>query len=211
MEQNNYNEETKDQETNENVSKHEADNTLDKESQIDSQNDASKDVDDADNDTENSNEENNENTVDELSIIKKQLDESEERYKRLLAEFDNFRKRTEKEKLMMTDFGATLILTQVLTIVDNLERAVNNIPDDLKDNAFVDGIKKIYEQLMKTLEDLKVTPIKAKGEKFDANLHNAVMMDEESDCEEGTITEELQKGFMYKDQVLRHSMVKVKK
>ena len=156
------------------------------------------------------NQEENKET-DELSIIKKQLDESEEKYKRLLAEFDNYRKRTEKEKLMMTDFGATLILTQVLSIVDNLERAVNNVPDDLKDNAYVDGIKKIYDQLMKTLEDLKVTAIKAKGEKFDQNLHNAVMMDEESDCEEGTITEELQKGFMYKDQVLRHSMVKVKK
>lgn len=161
------------------------------------------------NETESNQEENKE--TDELSIIKNQLVESEEKYKRLLAEFDNFRKRTEKEKQMMADFGASLILTQVLGIVDNLERAVNNIPEDLKDNAYVDGIKKIYEQLMKTLEDLKVTPIKAKGEKFDQNLHNAVMMDEESDCEEGTITEELQKGFMYKDQVLRHSMVKVKK
>lgn len=149
--------------------------------------------------------------IDELSVIKSQLVESEEKYKRLLAEFDNYRKRTEKEKQMMTDFGAMLILTEVLGIVDNLERAVNNIPEDLKDNAYVDGIKKIYEQLMKTLEDLKVIPIKAKGEKFDQNLHNAVMTDEESDCEEGTITEELQKGFMYKDQVLRHSMVKVKK
>ena len=161
------------------------------------------------NETESNQEENKE--TDELSIIKNQLAESEEKYKRLLAEFDNFRKRTEKEKQMMADFGASLILTQVLGIVDNLERAVNNIPEDLKDNAYVDGIKKIYDQLMKTLEDLKVTPIKAKGEKFDQNLHNAVMMDEESDCEEGTITEELQKGFMYKDQVLRHSMVKVKK
>ena len=152
-----------------------------------------------------------EEETDELSNVKNQLVESEEKYKRLLAEFDNFRKRTEKEKQMMTDFGATLILTKVLGIVDNIERAVNNIPEDLKDNSYVDGIRKIYEQLMKTLEDLKVTPIKAKGEKFDQNLHNAVMTDEESDCEEGTITEELQKGFMYKDQVLRHSMVKVKK
>ena len=161
--------------------------------------------------TEEKQEEENNKEIDELSIVKNQLVESEEKYKRLLAEFDNYRKRTEKEKQMMTDFGATIILTQIIGIVDNLERAVNNIPEDLKDNAYVDGIKKIYDQLMKTLEDLKVTPIKAKGEKFDQNLHNAVMMDEETDCEEGTITEELQKGFMYKDQVLRHSMVKVKK
>lgn len=199
MEQNNFDKKIDKQKTDEENTKVE-DEILDEK-------DSSENVEQ--NETESNQEENKE--TDELSIIKNQLEESEEKYKRLLAEFDNFRKRTEKEKQMMADFGASLILTQVLGIVDNLERAVNNIPEDLKDNAYVDGIKKIYDQLMKTLEDLKVTPIKAKGEKFDQNLHNAVMMDEESDCEEGTITEELQKGFMYKDQVLRHSMVKVKK
>lgn len=199
MEQNNFDEKIDKQKTDE-------ENTKVEDEKLDEK-DSSENVEQ--NETESNQEENKE--TDELSIIKNQLAESEEKYKRLLAEFDNFRKRTEKEKQMMADFGASLILTQVLGIVDNLERAVNNIPEDLKDNAYVDGIKKIYDQLMKTLEDLKVTPIKAKGEKFDQNLHNAVMMDEESDCEEGTITEELQKGFMYKDQVLRHSMVKVKK
>ena len=199
MEQNNFDEKIDKQKTDE-------DNTKVEDEKLDEK-DSPENVEQ--NETESNQEENKE--TDELSIIKNQLAESEEKYKRLLAEFDNFRKRTEKEKQMMADFGASLILTQVLGIVDNLERAVNNIPEDLKDNAYVDGIKKIYDQLMKTLEDLKVTPIKAKGEKFDQNLHNAVMMDEESDCEEGTITEELQKGFMYKDQVLRHSMVKVKK
>ena len=199
MEQNNFDEKIDKQKTDE-------ENTKVEDEKLDEK-DSSENVEQ--NEIESNQEENKE--TDELSIIKNQLVESEEKYKRLLAEFDNFRKRTEKEKQMMADFGASLILTQVLGIVDNLERAVNNIPEDLKDNAYVDGIKKIYDQLMKTLEDLKVTPIKAKGEKFDQNLHNAVMMDEESDCEEGTITEELQKGFMYKDQVLRHSMVKVKK
>ena len=112
---------------------------------------------------------------------------------------------------MMIDIGASMILTKILPVVDNFERAINSIPEDIKDNSFVDGEDKIYKQMLKTFEELGVKPIEAVGKPFDANLHNAVMMDEESDCEEGTITEELQKGFMYKDQVLRHSMVKVKK
>lgn len=139
------------------------------------------------------------------------IKELENQYKRLLAEFENFRKRTEKEKIAMFDLGATTVLGKMLPIVDNFERAINSITEEIKDNPFVVGIDNIYKQLNKTLEDIGVKPIKALGEKFDANLHNAVMMDEESDAEEGTITEELQKGFMYKEEVLRHSMVKVKK
>ena len=150
----------------------------------------------------------NENVGDEEENKIKEL---ENQYKRLLAEFENFRKRTDKEKIAMFDLGATTVLGKMLPIVDNFERAVNSISDDNKDNPFVVGIDNIYKQLNKTLEDIGVKPIKALGEKFDANLHNAVMMDEESDAEEGTITEELQKGFMYKEEVLRHSMVKVKK
>lgn len=150
----------------------------------------------------------NENVEDEEENKIKEL---ENQYKRLLAEFENFRKRTEKEKIAMFDLGATTILGKMLPIVDNFERAINSITEEIKDNPFVVGIDNIYKQLNKTLEDIGVKPIKALGEKFDANLHNAVMMDEESDAEEGTITEELQKGFMYKEEVLRHSMVKVKK
>lgn len=196
----------------EEIKKEGLDNDKEKEQNIDNTNNtetdsSTKDI-DGNTETKSEQEENKEN-VDSNEDNK--LKESEEKYKRLLAEFDNYRKRTEKEKTMMTDFGATLILTQFLNIVDNIERAVSNIPEDIKDNPFVDGIKKIYDQLLKTLEDLKVTPIKSKGEKFDQNLHNAVLMDEESDEESGIITEELQKGYMYKDQVLRHSMVKVKK
>ncbi len=139
------------------------------------------------------------------------IKEIENQYKRLLAEFENFRKRTDKEKIAMFDLGATTVLGKMLPIVDNFERAINSITEEIKDNPFVVGIDNIYKQFNKTLEDIGVKPIKALGEKFDANLHNAVMMDEESDAEEGTITEELQKGFMYKEEVLRHSMVKVKK
>ena len=139
------------------------------------------------------------------------IKELEDQYKRLLAEFDNYRKRTEKEKFNFIDLGATTVLFKILPVVDNFERAMSAVPDDLKDNAFVTGVDNIYKQLMKVLEDLGVKAINALSEKFDANLHNAVMMDEESDAEEGTITEELQKGYMYKDEVLRHSMVKVKK
>ena len=197
---------------NEEVKNEDLNNDKEKEQNIDNMNNTETDSNTQDingnTETKIEQEENKEN-VDSNEDNK--LKESEEKYKRLLAEFDNYRKRTEKEKTMMTDFGATLILTQFLNIVDNIERAVSNIPEDIKDNPFVDGIKKIYDQLLKTLEDLKVTPIKSKGEKFDQNLHNAVLMDEESDEESGIITEELQKGYMYKDQVLRHSMVKVKK
>lgn len=197
---------------NEEVKKEDLNNDKEKEQNIDNMNNTETDskTQDVNENTETKPEqEENKENVD--SNEDNRLKELEEKYKRLLAEFDNYRKRTEKEKTMMTDFGATLILTQFLNIVDNIERAVSNIPEDIKDNPFVDGIKKIYDQLLKTLEDLKVTPIKSKGEKFDQNLHNAVLMDEESDEESGIITEELQKGYMYKDQVLRHSMVKVKK
>ena len=148
---------------------------------------------------------------DELTHANEKIKDWEDKYKRLLAEFDNFRKRSEKESAMMIDIGASMILTKILPIVDNFERAINSIPDDLKDNAFVDGVDKIYKQMLKTFEELGVKPIEAVGKAFDANLHNAVMTDENAEGEVDTVTEELQKGYMYKDQVLRHSMVKVKK
>lgn len=159
---------------------------------------------DADENNQSNNESNEQSNEDKIA-------ELEDKYKRLLAEFDNYRKRTDKEKIMMTDFGAMMILNKILPIVDNIERALNNIPEDIKDNSFVDGVDKTYKQILKTFEELKVEPIKALNEKFDSNLHNAVMTDEESDCEPDTITEELQKGWTYKGDVLRHSMVKVKK
>ncbi|MBR0039523.1 MAG: nucleotide exchange factor GrpE [Lachnospiraceae bacterium] len=148
---------------------------------------------------------------DELALANEKIKDWEDKYKRLLAEFDNFRKRSEKESAMMIDIGASMVLTKILPIVDNFERAINSIPDDLKDNSFVDGVDKIYKQMLKTFEELGVKPIEAVGKPFDANLHNAVMTDENAEGEVDTVVEELQKGYTYKDQVLRHSMVKVKK
>ena len=148
---------------------------------------------------------------DELTLANEKIKDWEDKYKRLLAEFDNFRKRSEKESAMMIDIGASMILTKILPIVDNFERAINSIPEDLKENSFVDGIDKIYKQMLKTFEELGVKSIEAVGKPFDANLHNAVMTDENAEGEVDTVVEELQKGYTYKDQVLRHSMVKVKK
>lgn len=148
---------------------------------------------------------------DELTLANEKIKDWEDKYKRLLAEFDNFRKRSEKESAMMIDIGASMILTKILPIVDNFERAINSVPEDIKDNSFVDGVDKIYKQMLKTFEELGVKSIEAVGKPFDANLHNAVMTDENAEGEVDTVVEELQKGYTYKDQVLRHSMVKVKK
>ena len=148
---------------------------------------------------------------DELTLANEKIKEWEDKYKRLLAEFDNFRKRSEKESAMMIDIGASMILTKILPIVDNFERALKTLPEEIKENSFEDGIDKIYKQILKTFEDLGVKPIEAVGKEFDPNLHNAVMTDDKEDAKVDTITEELQKGYTYKDQVLRHSMVKVKK
>ena len=148
---------------------------------------------------------------DELTLANEKIKDLEDKYKRLLAEFDNFRKRSEKESVQMCDIGASVVLTKILPIVDNFERALQNVPEELKENAFVDGIDKIYKQILKTFEDMGVKPIEAVGKTFDANLHNAVMTDENAEGEVDTVVEELQKGYTYKDQVLRHSMVKVKK
>ena len=148
---------------------------------------------------------------DELTTLKEKLKEEEDKYKRLLAEFDNFRKRSEKEKLSMFDFGASQILTKILPIIDNIERAIESVKEEDKTNSVYEGLDKIYKQVNKVLEEIDVKPIEALNKKFDANLHNAVMTDEESDAEVDTITEELQKGYTYKGDVIRHSMVKVKK
>ena len=148
---------------------------------------------------------------DELTILKEKLKEEEDKYKRLLAEFDNYRKRTEKEKISMFDFGASQILTKILPIIDNIERAIKSVKEEDKNNSVYEGLDKIYKQVNKVLEEIDVKPIEALNKKFDANLHNAVMTDEESEAEVDTITQELQKGYTYKGDVLRHSMVKVKK
>ena len=132
-----------------------------------------------------------------------------DRLKRSMAEFDNFRKRSEKEKAAMFDMGVGSIAEKILPVVDNFERAMAAAPKEGDGKAFAEGIAMIYNQLKKTLEDLGVKPIDCVGQPFDPNFHNAVMHVEDESLGENVVAEELLKGYMYKDSVLRHSMVKV--
>ena len=132
-----------------------------------------------------------------------------DRLKRSMAEFDNFRKRSEKEKATMFDMGARSMAEKLLPVVDNFERAMLAAPADGEGKAFAEGITMIYNQMTKTLEDLGVKAIDCVGKEFDPNLHNAVMHIEDESLGENVVAEELLKGYMYKDSVLRHSMVKV--
>ncbi|MBO6242631.1 MAG: nucleotide exchange factor GrpE [Butyrivibrio sp.] len=143
--------------------------------------------------------------------LKEKLDELNDRLIRQVAEFDNFRKRTDKEKAQMFEQGQSNVLEKLLPIVDNFERGLAAVPEEEKDGAFADGMNKIYKQLIKQLEDLGVTPIEAVGKEFDPNLHNAVMQVETEEYESGIVAQELQKGYKFHDTVLRHSMVGVNK
>ena len=126
-----------------------------------------------------------------------------------MAEFDNFRKRTEKEKSQMYEVGAKDIIEKILPVVDNFERGLSAVTEEEKENAFVQGMEKVYKQLMTTLEGIEVKPIEAVGKEFDPNFHNAVMHVEDENLGENIVAEEFQKGYMYRDSVVRHSMVKV--
>ena len=141
--------------------------------------------------------------------LKEKVDELNDKVMRQMAEFDNFRKRTEKEKAQMFEQGQSNVLEKLLPVIDNFERGLAAVPEEEKDGAFADGMNKIYKQLVKQLEDLGVTPIEAVGKEFDPNLHNAVMQVESQDYESGFVAQELQKGYMFHDTVLRHSMVGV--
>ena len=132
-----------------------------------------------------------------------------DRLLRNLAEFDNFRKRNEKEKSQMFEVGAKSIVEKILPTIDNFERGLAGIPEDKKDDPFVQGMTNVYRQLMSSLEEAGVKPIEALGKEFDPNLHNAVMHEDNDEFGENTVSEELQKGYMYRDSVVRHSMVKV--
>ncbi|HIR88923.1 MAG TPA: nucleotide exchange factor GrpE [Candidatus Fimimorpha faecalis] len=138
-----------------------------------------------------------------------QIEELTDRLKRTMAEFDNFRKRTEKEKSAMFDMGAKTIVEKILPIVDNFERGLAAVPEENKEDAFVDGMDKVYKQLMKTLEEAGVKPIEAVGKEFDPNFHNAVMHVENEELGENVVAAEFQKGYTYKETVVRHSMVQV--
>ena len=137
------------------------------------------------------------------------IDELEDRVKRQMAEFENFRKRTEKEKAMMFETGAKSVIDKILPVVDNFERGLATIPEDDENSAFASGMKMIYKQMMDELDKIGVKPIEAVGQEFDPNFHNAVMQVESEEYESGVVAQELLKGYMYHESVVRHSMVAV--
>lgn len=137
------------------------------------------------------------------------IEELTDQVKRQMAEFDNFRKRTEKEKTQMYEIGAKSIIEKILPVVDNFERGLAAVPEEQKSDAFVDGMDKIYKQMMTVFAELDVAPIEAVGKEFDPEFHNAVMQVESEEFESGVVAQELQKGYTYRDTVVRHSMVAV--
>lgn len=138
-----------------------------------------------------------------------QIADLTDRYKRTLAEYENFRKRTEKEKSDIYTYAVKDVLTKILPVADSFERGLAAVPDDEKDGAVAKGMEKIYKQFQKTLSDIGVKPIEAEGKPFDPNYHNAVMHVEDDSLGENVVAKDLQKGYTYKDTVIRHSMVQV--
>ena len=138
-----------------------------------------------------------------------QIAELTDKLKRQLAEFENFRNRTDKEKSQMYAVGAKDVIEKILPVIDNFERGLKSIPEDQKGGPVASGMEMIYKQLITVLSDLGVTPIEAVGQEFDPNLHNAVMHVEDDSVGEGIIVEEFEKGYTYRETVIRHSMVKV--
>lgn len=137
------------------------------------------------------------------------IEELTDRLTRQMAEFDNFRKRTDKEKSQMYEVGAKDIIEKILPVVDNFERGLDAVKEEEKDDPFVQGMEKVYKHLMTTLEEIEVKPIEAVGKEFDPNFHNAVMHVEDENFGENIVAEEFQKGYTYRDSIVRHSMVKV--
>jgi len=137
------------------------------------------------------------------------IKELEDRVMRQMAEFENFRRRSETEKAAMYGMGAKSVIEKMLPVIDNFERGLQAVPADEKDSPIAQGMQMIYKQLLTELESLGVKPIEAVGKEFDANLHNAVMQVESEEYESGFVAQELQKGYMYRDSVVRHSMVAV--
>jgi molecular chaperone GrpE len=145
----------------------------------------------------------------ELAKKEEELNALKDRYMRTLAEYENFRKRTEKEKADIYTYAVKDVMTKMLPVLDNLERGLALIPEESKADPVAEGMDKICRQFQKTLQDIGVKPIEAEGKEFDPNLHNAVMHVEDENLGENIVAEELQKGYTYKDSVVRHSMVKV--
>ncbi len=138
-----------------------------------------------------------------------QIEELTDRVRRQMAEFDNFRKRTEKEKSQMFETGAKSVIEKILPVIDNFERGLATIPEEEKGGAFSEGMEKVYKQMMTVMADMDVKAIEAVGKEFDPNLHNAVMHIDDEELGENIVAEEFQKGYTYRDTVVRHSMVKV--
>ena len=141
--------------------------------------------------------------------MKEKVDELEDRVKRQMAEFENFRKRTDKEKAMMFETGAKSVIEKILPVVDNFERGLATIPEEENGKPFAEGMAMIYKQLMTELEKMDVKPIEALGQEFNPDFHNAVMQVESDEYESGVVAQELLKGYTYRDMVVRHSMVAV--
>lgn len=138
-----------------------------------------------------------------------QIEELTDKLKRQMAEFDNYRKRTEKEKSGMYEIGAKDVIEKILPVIDNFERGLAAVPEEQKEDSFVTGMEMIYKQMMTTLEGIGVKPIEAVGQEFNPDLHNAVMHIEDEELGENIVAEEFQKGYTYRDNVVRYSMVKV--
>ena len=145
----------------------------------------------------------------ELKKSEEKAAEMTDKYQRLMAEFENARKRNAKEQSHMYDVGAKEVLTKLLPVVDNFERGLDSLSEEEKEGAFAQGFIKIYQQLITTLEEIGVKPMDAVGKEFNPDFHNAVMHEENEEMGENLVSEEFQEGYMYKDGVLRHSMVKV--
>jgi len=150
-----------------------------------------------------------ESEADPLAKAQEENKELNDRLLRQMAEFENFRKRTEKEKSAMFDMGARTVIEKILPVIDNFERGLAGVPEEGKNDPFVDGMDKVYKQLMKELTDLGVKPIEAKGQSFNPDLHNAVMHIDDDTIDENTVVEEFQKGYTFRDSIVRYSMVKV--
>ncbi len=144
-----------------------------------------------------------------LDPLKERIAELEDRTKRQLAEFENFRKRSEKEKQAMFEIGAKSVIEKILPVIDNFERGLATVPEEKQEDAFVAGMNKVYRQMLTELDNIGVKPIEAVGKEFDPNLHNAVMQVASEEYEAGVVAQELQKGYTYRDSVVRHSMVAV--
>ena len=167
-------------------------------------------------DKENSDEEDSDDKSDKKGFFKKKKDKKDEiieeltdKNKRMLAEFENFRNRSEKEKSAMFEVGAKTVIEKILPVIDNFERGLTQKPEGAEAEGFVTGMDMVYKQLLTSLDELGVKPIEAVGKEFDPELHNAVMHVEDEEAGENVVVEEFQKGYMYKDTVVRHSMVKV--